>query len=499
MAGMKSQTTVVDIIADSPDHDTLETAIIAAGLDDDLAGEGPFTVFAPTDDAFKALPAGALDVLLADPTGLLTNALLYHMASGKLMSTDLSDGQIITTLSGLDVTVTVNQDGIFINNAKVTVADLEADNGVVHVVDAVIVPQGTTVMDVIAASPLHDTLEAALIFTGLDDTLRGEGPFTVFAPTDDAIKNLPAGTLESLLTDTANALTNILLYHVVSGKLMSDDLSDGQTLTTLLGKDVQVTINQDGVFINNAKVMVADLEASNGVVHVIDAVLIPPTYTVMDIIANSPAHDTLELALIYAGLNDDLAGQGPFTVFAPTDDAVKALPPGTLPGLLADPEAITDFLLYHMAEGKYMSADMTDGQMITTLLDEDVVVTINQEGLFINDAKVTVADLEADNGVVHVIDAVLFPPAATGIINRPSADLQLSIYPNPASKFITISGIEGTEAGAVKIFNVGGKLVAGFNMGNLSDRIDISALDQGLYFIKVESAGKQYAGKFLVK
>ena len=273
---VKSQTTVVDIIVNSPAHDTLEAAVIAAGLADDLSAEGPFTVFAPTDDAFKALPEGVLETLLAEPTGSLANILLYHVVSGKAMSTDLSDGQVITTLLGRDITVTINGEGVFINDAKVTVADLEADNGVVHVLDAVLIPAAQTVVDIIVGSAAHDTLEAAVIAAGLADDLSAEGPFTVFAPTDDAFKALPEGTIEALMADPTGALANILLYHVVSGKAMSTDISDGQVVTTLLGKDVTITINGEGVFINDAKVIVADLEADNGVVHVLDAVLIPP-------------------------------------------------------------------------------------------------------------------------------------------------------------------------------------------------------------------------------
>ncbi len=233
--------------------------------------------------------------------------------------------------------VTINEDGVFINDAKVTVADLHADNGVVHVIDAVLLPPSTTVVDIIVNSPAHDTLEAAVIAAGLADDLSGAGPFTVFAPTDDAFKALPEGTIEALLADPTGTLANILLYHVASGKVMSGDLSDGQMIPTLLGKDVKVTINEEGVFINDAKVTVADLVADNGVVHVIDAVLLPPSTTVVDIIVNSPAHDTLEAAVIAAGLADDLSGAGPFTVFAPTDDAFKALPEGTIEALLADP------------------------------------------------------------------------------------------------------------------------------------------------------------------
>ncbi len=136
-----AQGTVVDIIVNSPDHNTLEAAVIAAELADDLSGDGPFTVFAPTDDAFAALPEGTVETLLMDPTGDLANILLYHVLGANVLSTDLSDGQTATTLFGEDVTVSVNADGVFINDAQVIVADLQADNGVVHVIDAVLLPE----------------------------------------------------------------------------------------------------------------------------------------------------------------------------------------------------------------------------------------------------------------------------------------------------------------------------------------------------------------------
>jgi len=139
------RTTVVDIIVNSPDHTTLETAVIAAELADDLSGDGPFTVFAPTDAAFAALPDGVLDALLADPTGALANVLLYHVVGAKAMSGDLTDQQLIPTLEGTDVKVTLADGKVLINDAEVTVADLEADNGVVHVINAVLTYEGLSV------------------------------------------------------------------------------------------------------------------------------------------------------------------------------------------------------------------------------------------------------------------------------------------------------------------------------------------------------------------
>ncbi len=281
MAGNVSKAdNILDIISNSADHTTLEAAVVAAGLVETLQGEGPFTVFAPTDAAFAALPEGTVESLLNDLPSL-TDILTYHVVGAKAMSTDLSDGQMIMTVQGKEVSVTINEDGVFINNAKVTVADIEAENGVVHVIDAVLLPPTlpATVVDIVVNSADHTTLEAAVVAAGLVETLQGEGPFTVFAPTDAAFAALPEGTVESLLNDLPS-LTDILTYHVVGAKAMSTDLSDGQMIMTVQGKEVSVTINEDGVFINNAKVTVADIEAENGVVHVIDAVLLPGTTSI---------------------------------------------------------------------------------------------------------------------------------------------------------------------------------------------------------------------------
>ena len=421
-------TTVADIIIDSPDHTVLETAVVTAELADDLMGEGPFTVFAPTDAAFTTL-LETLEVtaeeLLANPD--LASILLYHVASGNVLSTDLSDGMMVTTLNGEDITINITSEGVVINEtAMVTVADLTADNGVVHVIDAVLLPPATqtnTVVDIIAGSADHTLLAEAVVAAGLDDDLAGEGPFTVFAPTNGAIETALEGlgvTLEMFLMSPM--LEAVLTYHAAAGTVMSGDITDGMMVTMLNGQDITINITAEGVVINGtAMVTVADLTADNGVVHVIDAVLLPapppmPT-TVADIIIESPDHTVLELAVLAAGLDDDLSGEGPFTVFAPTDAAFGTLLEElqvTAEDLLANPD-LASILLYHVASGQVMSGDITDGMMVTTLNGQDITINITAEGVVINGtALVTVADLTADNGVVHVIDAVLLPePAVT--------------------------------------------------------------------------------------
>lgn len=491
-------TTVVDVIVNSPDHNTLETAVLAAGLETALSGDGPFTVFAPTDDAFAALPAELLNALLNDPQGLLTNVLLYHVLAAEVLSTDLMDGMTATTLLGADITVSINNDGVFINDAQVTVADIQTDNGVVHVIDAVLIPPPPSVVEIIASSPVHNILETAVLAAGLETALSGEGPFTVFAPTDFAFAALPDGTIDALLADPQGILTDILLYHVAGANALSTDLSDGQTITTLNGKDVTVTINSNGVFINDAQVVFADIVASNGVVHVIDAVLTPPTTTVVDVIVDSPVHNTLEAAVLAADLAGTLSGEGPFTVFAPTDDAFAALPAGTIDALLADPQGLlTEILLYHVVGAEVLSSDLSDGQTAMTLNGQDLTVSITNDGVFINDAQVIVADIVTDNGVVHVIDAVLLPStSSTGDISRELASI--NVYPNPASNelFVKTENLDISDARFI-IYDMQGRQQFISRESNDTFQMDIRLLESGMYILEYRSANKAFQKKFI--
>lgn len=479
--------TVVDVAIDNSDFSTLTAAVVEARLLPALTDPlGNYTVFAPTNDAFDALATTLgtdLNGLLANPG--LANILLYHVIDDEGFSTDLFDGQFIETLEGSAVEVSVVGTDVFINESQVIAVDLDVDNGVVHVIDEVLLPSElpATVVDIIVDSPDHNTLEAAVIAAGLADDLSGEGPFTVFAPTDAAFAALPEGTLDALLADIP-ALTNILLYHVAGANAFSSDLSDGDLVMTLEGSDVEVTINNDGVFINDAQVIVANIEADNGIVHVIDAVLAPLPATVVDIIVNSPDHNTLEAAVVAAGLVETLSGDGPFTVFAPTDAAFAALPAGTVAALLADIPALTNILTYHVVGAEAFSSDLTDGQMVMTLQGSDVEVTINGNGVFINNAQVTVADLEAENGVVHVINAVLLP-SSVGISSIESANFE--IYPNPANNFINVRGEAAMNE--IRVLDLNGRNLMNVALnGDTVAKVDVSGLSTGIYMLEIRTA-----------
>jgi transforming growth factor-beta-induced protein len=274
---------IVDTAVADGRFTTLAAALEGAGLVETLKGEGPFTVFAPTDDAFAALPDGTVEsLLLPENKQALTDILTYHVVSGKVMAADVTGLTSATTVLGKDIAIKVDMGNVYINESKVIITDIETSNGVIHVIDAVLLPPSeeasNTIVDVAIADGRFTTLVAAVEAAGLVETLSGEGPFTVFAPTDDAFAALPAGTLESLLLpENKQALTDILLYHVVSGKVMAADVVSLTSAPTVLGKDVTITVKDGKVFLNDSvQVIITDVEASNGVIHVIDAVLLPP-------------------------------------------------------------------------------------------------------------------------------------------------------------------------------------------------------------------------------
>src|SRR5665647_2218971 len=266
--------TIVDVAEENGDFTTLLTALNATNLTDTLKGEGPFTVFAPTNRAFAALPEGTIETLLND-TGTLKKILLYHVAGQRLMAKDVVNMSNITTLEGQKLKVNVTDKGVFVGKVKIIMTDINARNGVIHEIDAVLIPPEKDIVETAKDEGNFTKLLTALNATNLTDTLKGEGPFTVFAPTDRAFAALPEGTIETLLNNTSK-LKKILLFHVVSQRLMAKDVVNMSNITTLEGQKLPVNVTDKGVLVGKAKIIMTDVNASNGVIHEIDTVLIPP-------------------------------------------------------------------------------------------------------------------------------------------------------------------------------------------------------------------------------
>ena len=268
---------IVDTAVKAGSFKTLAAALKAAGLVDTLKGKGPFTVFAPTDEAFAKLPAGTVETLLKpENKDKLVAILTYHVVAGNVKAADVVKLKSAETVQGQRWKIDV-ADGVKINNAKVVKADIACGNGVIHVIDTVLMPKEKKmdIVDTAVKAGSFKTLAAALKAAGLVDTLKGKGPFTVFAPTDEAFAKLPAGTVETLLKpENKDKLVAILTYHVVAGNVKAADVVKLKSAETVLGQTLAIDA-KDGVKINNAKVVKADIDCGNGVIHVIDTVLLP--------------------------------------------------------------------------------------------------------------------------------------------------------------------------------------------------------------------------------
>ena len=266
---------IVEVATSAGSFNTLIAALDVAGLTSTLEGEGPFTVFAPTDAAFEALPDGAVDALLAD-TDLLARVLTYHVVPGRVDAAQVVGLDAASTVNGKQLAISVEGGSVYVDGAMVIDTDIEARNGIIHVIDDVLLPE--IVLDLVQTAQKagsFSTLLAALDATSLDDVLRGEGPFTVFAPTDDAFAALPAGTLEALLADP-ETLSSILLYHVLPGAVTSDQVVGLAEAQTANGASVSISIDGGAVMVDDATVVAVDITATNGVIHVIDQVILPP-------------------------------------------------------------------------------------------------------------------------------------------------------------------------------------------------------------------------------
>ena len=392
-------------------HNSLVDAVIQAELLTTLQGPGPFTLFAPTDQAFTDANIDLADFDTPEGKASLTNILQYHLISGEVLSGDLTDGMVATAVNGDELTVDLTS-GVKINEASVTTPDVATSNGVIHVIDKVLMPPvGPLDIPATAANTgIHNTLVQAITQADLLSTLEGDGPFTVFAPTDQAFSdaNIDLAALDT--PEGKTALTEILQYHVVSGSVASSALTDCMEADSITNQPLSFTVD-NGVMVNDANVILADQQASNGIIHVIDKVLSPD-----DTLDNIPRtahctgmHNSLVSAIIQADLLSTLEGDGPFTVFAPTDMAFAQANIDLVS--LDTPEGkatLSDILLYHVVSGEVPSSAVTDCMSADSANEKTLSFTVDN-GVMVNDANVITPDVTTSNGIIHVIDKVLMP------------------------------------------------------------------------------------------
>jgi uncharacterized surface protein with fasciclin (FAS1) repeats len=401
-------------------HDSLVAGVIQAGLLETLQGDGPFTVFAPTDQAF--IDAGIDLASLDTPEGkeILADILLYHVVSGEVPAADVTDCMSASAVNGNPLSFTVG-DSVKVNGATVTATDVATSNGIIHIIDKVLTPTATpnNLPRTAQCTGIHNSLVSAVIQADLLETLQGDGPFTLFAPTDQAFADAGIDLAALDTPEGKDALADILLYHVVASEVPSSAVTECMTADAVNGQPLSFTVD-GGVMVNGASVTMADVNTSNGVIHVIDRVL-TPTSTPNDLPRTAQCtgiHNSLVSAVLQAGLLETLQGEGPFTLFAPTDQAFADA--GVDLAALDTPEGketLSDILLYHVVSSAVPSSAVTECMTATAVNNQALAFTVG-DGVMVNDANVVSADVNTSNGIIHVIDKVLTPTDAPNDLPR---------------------------------------------------------------------------------
>ncbi len=409
--------TIVDVAVANEDFSILVEAVTRVGLVDALANpNASLTVFAPTDAAFSALltelGASTLDDISDE---VLTSVLLYHVLGEQKSEAQLADGYYSTLSAGPSegLTLSLYKNGAKLNNrAEITATNVMADNGVIHVIDKVILPLSITGHAV--ANPSFSSLVAAVVKAEIDETLDSdEVRLTVFAPVNTAFDELLTDLDVTLDDLTAEALTPILLYHVIDAIVPSSAVTAGYfpTLATAFDQNVSLGISvDDGVVLNGSSTVVAvDVVATNGVIHAIDKVLLQPN--IVDVALSNPNFSILVEAVVKAELVEALSGDGPLTVFAPTNAAFEALfATLEVEGIAdLDVELLTSVLLSHVVSGNVVSGDLTTSSVQTLNTEKSIAVVVDGGVTLDGDINVVLADVQTKNGVIHVIDGVILP------------------------------------------------------------------------------------------
>ncbi len=416
---------LVDLVVEGEQFSTLETLVKSAELVEVLQN-GEFTVLAPTDEAFAKLPAKVVNYLLSNKEAL-RNVLLYHVVAGTAKAADVLASESLTAANGNSLAISLRDGKPFVNDSAIIATDILASNGVVHVIDTVLVPPGFSVpetpalpnlVDLVVNGEQFSTLETLLIKADLVDAVKN-GEFTVFAPTDAAFAKLPSAVVNYLLNNK-EALQQVLLYHVVGGTVKAEQVLQSSSLMSAAGPSLKISLRDGKPFINDSQIVATDVLASNGVVHVIDTVLVPPGFTlpapklnIIDAVKANAQFSILGQLLEKTGLTEVIA-EGEFTVFAPTNAAfqaffranrIKSLDDLDAAGL----EAVTKILTYHAVPGTLDIKALSSKRFIATANGKSLKISRFGKHIFVNCNRLT-AGISLANGIVYPIDSVLLPP-----------------------------------------------------------------------------------------
>uniref|UniRef100_A0A674NSN7 Transforming growth factor-beta-induced protein ig-h3 n=1 Tax=Takifugu rubripes TaxID=31033 RepID=A0A674NSN7_TAKRU len=384
----------VNAIIDLDDNlERLRAAMAAAGLTSLLEGEGSYTVFAPTNEAFQKIPQETLNRILGDPVAL-RDLLNFHMLRHVQCSESIVSGSAMETLQGATLEVGCDGDQMTLNGkAIVTKRDQLGTNGVVHYVSELLIPDSAKVLLELAEGSSVTVATKLFVDAGLVSHLKGSEALTMLAPLDEAFKEL----------------RKLLRNHLVKGQLSSQALYHGQELETLGGLRLRVFVYRNNLCIENACIAAHDKTGRFATLFTVDKLLTPPTGTIMDVLKDDDRFSLLVGALQTAGMTQLLSQQGALSLFAPTNEAFNALPPGELSRLMRNGVELSALLRYHLGEGLLVSGGMSSHTRVRPLQGARLELAVRNYTVYVNKVAIADADRMATNGVVHAIGSILKP------------------------------------------------------------------------------------------
>ncbi|XP_038651755.1 transforming growth factor-beta-induced protein ig-h3 [Scyliorhinus canicula] len=392
--------TIQDTLDVDDNFQQLRAAVAAAGLEEMLSQDGEYTLFAPTDEAFKKIPPATLNRILGDPEAL-KSLLNYHILKKIQCAEAIISGAPMETLEGSSLEVGCDGNSHTINGKKIiTNKDLLTTNGVIHTIDELLIPDSAKTLLELTKKPGVTKIGDLFKQAGLTSYLEGKELLTLLAPQDIAFTEIPTVINEDV--------RNLLLSHIVKDQLSSKYLYHGQQLETLSGKKLRVFVYRNALCVENSCIAAHDRRGRYGSMMIMDKIITPPVGTIMDILKADDRFSMLVGAIQTAGLTETLNRPGTFTIFAPTNEAILALPNRERNRIVGDPS----LLKYHITEQILVSGGAASQiVLLKSLQGPKLEVGTKRHVLHVNKFPVIESDLMATNGVIHAIKQVLQPSA----------------------------------------------------------------------------------------
>ncbi|XP_054868126.1 periostin, osteoblast specific factor b isoform X3 [Amphiprion ocellaris] len=394
---------IQDTLEVDDDFTTLTDLFTTAELLEKLGQPGHYTLFAPTNDAFDKLGSDVLERVQSDKE-VLKALLNFHLLDSVQCSEAIMAGSSYETLEGNNIEIGCDGESLTVNGVKmVRKKDIFTTNGVIHVIDDVLVPDSAKqVMELLGTS--QSTFGDMVSELGLSSEMRADAEYTLLAPLNDAFT-------DEVMSMDQRLLKIILENHVLKNKIVLGQLYNGQRLETIGGKILRVFIYRSAVCIENACLIRGSKEGSNGALHLMRTMLKPAEKTIFEILTENGGFKIFLSLMEAAGLTDVLRQEGDFTLFAPSDKAFAGLSSSDLNLLKSDINALRTILLYHINNGVFIGGGLEAGvtNLLKSLQGSNLRVLFANNTVQVNSVKVPEADIMATNGVIHFINQVLYP------------------------------------------------------------------------------------------